>query len=36
MTLLLTLTIIRVNGVFLRESLDYDHLLIRITLKNQR
>jgi len=36
MSLLLTLTTIRVDGVFLQESLDYGHLLIQITLKNQR
>jgi len=36
MTPLLTLTTTRVNGAFLQESLNYGHLLIWITLKNQR
>jgi len=35
MTLLLTLTIKRVNDAFLQESLDYGQLLIQIALKNQ-
>jgi len=35
MTLLLTLTTIKVNGAFLQESLDYGQLLIQIALKNQ-